>query len=178
MNKKSYLQKLAREGNSVAQNQLGQMYFWGQSDVGINQSYKMAIRWYRLSAAQGNDNALYSLGWAYKFGEGVSQNYEMALKYFKRAAVRGHEQAMYEVGTYYYENKDHKKAAIWFKMSLESGWRNRTPLELKTWNMKERESVGPKRPNKLTMKTLEKGARNEDVYSAKDTDDLFKHLGI
>ena len=85
MNKKSYLQKLAREGNSVAQNQLGRMYFWGQSDVGISQSYKMAIRWYRLSAAQGNDNALYSLGWAYKFGEGVSQNYEMALKYALKA---------------------------------------------------------------------------------------------
>jgi DNA-damage-inducible protein J len=33
-------------------------------------------------------------------------------------------------------------------------------------------------PNKLTVKTLAKSDRGEDVYSAKDTDDLFDQLGI
>jgi len=33
-------------------------------------------------------------------------------------------------------------------------------------------------PNKLTAQTLAKSERGEDVYHAKDADDLFKQLGI
>jgi len=33
-------------------------------------------------------------------------------------------------------------------------------------------------PNKLTAQTLEKSERGEDVYHAKDADDLFKQLGM
>jgi DNA-damage-inducible protein J len=33
-------------------------------------------------------------------------------------------------------------------------------------------------PNKLTADTLEKSERSEDVYQAKDADDLFKQLGL
>ncbi len=33
-------------------------------------------------------------------------------------------------------------------------------------------------PNKLTATTLEMSKRNEDIYQAKDADDLFKKLGI
>lgn len=33
-------------------------------------------------------------------------------------------------------------------------------------------------PNKLTADTLAKSARGEDVYCAKNADDLFKQLGI
>jgi len=33
-------------------------------------------------------------------------------------------------------------------------------------------------PNKLTVKTLAKSERGEDVYHAKDADDLFDQIGI
>jgi DNA-damage-inducible protein J len=33
-------------------------------------------------------------------------------------------------------------------------------------------------PDKLTVETLEKSERGEDVYHAKDADDLFKQLGM
>ncbi|WP_028572917.1 type II toxin-antitoxin system RelB/DinJ family antitoxin [Desulfonatronum lacustre] len=33
-------------------------------------------------------------------------------------------------------------------------------------------------PNALTAKTLEKSERGEDVYRAKDAEDLFRQLGI
>ncbi len=33
-------------------------------------------------------------------------------------------------------------------------------------------------PNTLTAKTLEKSERGEDVYQAKDAEDLFRQLGI
>ena len=33
-------------------------------------------------------------------------------------------------------------------------------------------------PNKLTVETLEKSARGEDVFRAKNAKDLFKQLGL
>lgn len=33
-------------------------------------------------------------------------------------------------------------------------------------------------PNKLTRETLEKSERGEDVFQAKDAEDLFQQLGI
>jgi len=33
-------------------------------------------------------------------------------------------------------------------------------------------------PNKLTMETLSKSERGEDIHHAKDADDLFNQLGI
>jgi len=33
-------------------------------------------------------------------------------------------------------------------------------------------------PNELTSETLDKSERGEDVHQAKDTEDLFKQLGI
>ena len=33
-------------------------------------------------------------------------------------------------------------------------------------------------PNKLTVETLAKSDRGEDIHSAKDADDLFDQLGI
>ena len=40
------------------------------------------------------------------------------------------------------------------------------------------EILAPNTPNELTVKTIEKSERNEDLLSAKDTEDLFKQLGI
>ena len=36
----------------------------------------------------------------------------------------------------------------------------------------------PEEPNKLTRTTMEKADRGEDVFHAKDADDLFRQLGI
>ena len=45
---------LAKEGNSSAQFNLGQIYLRGQ---GVPQNYKTAIKWFRLAAKQGHPRA-------------------------------------------------------------------------------------------------------------------------
>ncbi len=44
------LQAMAEQGDTKAQNKLGSMYFTGS---GVPRDYKMAAKWYHLSAAQG-----------------------------------------------------------------------------------------------------------------------------
>lgn len=136
MKKKQFLQNQASKGNSVSQNQLGRMYFYGEPENGVHQSYKIGLRWLHCAAAKGNDDAYYKLGWMYMFGEGVSPDNKLAVKFFKQAAVRGNTLGMEQVGHYYFEEKDYKKAAIWFKRALDTEWRTPTPLEKKTDDMK------------------------------------------
>jgi TPR repeat protein len=62
----------AKQGYSVAQFQLGDMYHDGE---GVSQDYKEAARWLRKAAEQGVVNAQYSLGGMYIYGEGVAQDY-------------------------------------------------------------------------------------------------------
>ena len=53
---------LAKQGDAVAQYNLGVMYAQGQ---GVPQDYKTAVKWYRLAAEQGNADAQYNLGVMY-----------------------------------------------------------------------------------------------------------------
>lgn len=50
---------LARQGNAVAQYNLGKMYLQGR---GVAQDYKEAVRWLRLAAEQGDMGAQADLG--------------------------------------------------------------------------------------------------------------------
>lgn len=47
-----------------------------------------------------------------------------------------------------------------------------------TYIVKEKEFPLALTPNKLTIETLTKSERGEDVYDAKDSEDLFRQLGI
>ena len=54
--------RLANAGDAVAQYYLGLMYYNGE---GVPQYYKEAVKWYRMSAAQGYAKAQYNLGFSY-----------------------------------------------------------------------------------------------------------------
>lgn len=56
------------QGNAEAQSNLGNMYYTG---TGVQQSYKEAVKWYRLVADQGNADAKYKLEYMYGNGQGV-----------------------------------------------------------------------------------------------------------
>src|SRR2546430_2572729 len=58
---------LADQGNSVAQNYLGNMYNLGW---GVPQDYTEALRWYRLAADQDLANAKFKIGTMYNAGHG------------------------------------------------------------------------------------------------------------
>jgi TPR repeat protein len=68
---------LAEQGNASAQDWLGWLYLAG---FGVPQNYKVAEKWYRLAALQGNVNASYRLADLYDLGEnGVLSQLNMAI---------------------------------------------------------------------------------------------------
>lgn len=74
---------LAKEGDAVAQKNLG--YYFGNGQ-GIDQSYTEALKWYRKSAEQGNASAQYNLGICYERGLGVEQSHSEAVKWLRKSA--------------------------------------------------------------------------------------------
>ena len=60
---------------------------------GVPQSSQLAVRWYRRSAAQGNAQGQFFLGFSYKDGEGVPNDHVLAYKWFNLSAAQGHEKA-------------------------------------------------------------------------------------
>jgi TPR repeat protein len=66
-------------------------YDYGQ---GVVQDYAEAVRWYKLSAAQGLANAQYNLGLMYLQGQGVVQDTIKAHMWFNIAAVKGMKSAV------------------------------------------------------------------------------------
>ena len=67
------------------------MYKHGQ---GVPQDYKEAVRWYRLSAEQGNADAQYNLAKMYYQGLGVPKDYVSAHMWINLAASNGEEGAI------------------------------------------------------------------------------------
>ncbi|MBT6534216.1 MAG: hypothetical protein HOM03_14790 [Marinovum sp.] len=59
----------------------------------LSQDYKNAVKWFRVSAAQGNTNAQRILGLIYACGTGVSKNEKAALNWYLTAAKQGDEVA-------------------------------------------------------------------------------------
>ena len=60
---------------------------------GFPKDYKEALKWYRLSAAQGEAIAQYNLGFMYVNGEGVIEDKVLAHMWWNIAASQGHEDA-------------------------------------------------------------------------------------
>jgi len=62
------------------------MYDEGQ---GVDQDYEEVVKWYRLSADQGNASARYNLGVMYDEGQGVDQDYVLAHMWYNLAGSSG-----------------------------------------------------------------------------------------
>jgi hypothetical protein len=61
------------------------MYYNG---LGVPQDYKIAVKWFRLAAEQGDATAQDSLGVMYAKGHGVPQDDKTAAKWFRLALRR------------------------------------------------------------------------------------------
>ena len=72
-----WYEKAAIQGNHIAQNNLGDIYFNG---FGLNQDYREAFKWYEKAANQGYVEAQYILGKMYQLGQGINQDYKEAFK--------------------------------------------------------------------------------------------------
>ena len=79
-------QRLANQGDALAQARLGLMYTQGE---GVRQDYTKARQWYEKAANQGKASAQYNLGVMYYEGEGVRQNIATAKEFFGKACDNG-----------------------------------------------------------------------------------------
>ena len=87
-----WYQLAAEQGYVIAQNKLGNLFFYG--GVGVTQHYEEAIKWYQLAAEQGEPSSQNILGVMYKNGNGVTQDKVLAHMWFNIAASNGSEKAM------------------------------------------------------------------------------------
>lgn len=104
------------------QYKLGFAYEFGQ---GRPQDYKMAVKWYLLSANQENSWAQNRLGDCYYAGHGVEQSYEAAAQWYARGAQNGDNTAQYNLGLCYYNGRgvvfSYAQAFAWFSSSANLG---------------------------------------------------------
>ena len=61
---------------------------------GVPQDYKEAVKWYRLSAEQGDAVAQFNLGFMYGKGLGVPQDYVSAHMWWNLSGSNGHKDAV------------------------------------------------------------------------------------
>lgn len=90
----------AEEGLSLAQYNLGILYFMGQ---GVEQDFQQAFHWTEAAAQQGHINAQYNLGSLFLEGQGTRQNETLGIDWFKSAARAGHANAAYALSRMYQE---------------------------------------------------------------------------
>lgn len=92
------LEKAAKLGHPEAQYKLG--FAYENSRLGLKQDYKQAAKYYRMSAEQGNLDAMFGLAKCYCFGNQPDGAQE-SLRWFTKAANAGHASSRVELFFYY-----------------------------------------------------------------------------
>jgi TPR repeat protein len=116
--------KAAEQGDAQAQNNLGQMYRYGEGEVPKNSAE--AMKWYRKATDQGMTYAQIQLGTMYNIGEGVPMNNVEAVRWYRQAADRGDAYAQYLLGQMFYLGeggvpRDFVEAAKWYQKAADQG---------------------------------------------------------
>ncbi len=108
--------------DSWEQYNMGYSYEFGD---GVEQDYVEAVKWYKLSAAQGNAWAQGALGRCYFDGLGVEQNRKKAAELFLKSAEQGHSSGQKWLG-YCYQygygvEKNLSKTVEYYKLASAQG---------------------------------------------------------
>ena len=111
------------KSSSISQQIIGQAFLLGS---GVPKNYKEALKWYGLSAENGNSEAQNELGYMYFSGNGVKHDPKKAAKLFLQAAESGLAIAQYNMGILYYTGNgvqaaDLKKAYSWMNVAASNG---------------------------------------------------------
>jgi hypothetical protein len=83
--------------------------------------YAGAVAIWRPLAEQGDADAQFNLGQAYRLGRGVPLNLGTAESWFERAAATGHVDAETTLGLLLFQNGDHAEGLKWLKKAAEQG---------------------------------------------------------
>lgn len=88
---------------------------WGRGD------YAAAVNEWRQPAIDGDADAQFNLGQAYKLGRGVPADPKLAEDWFRKAALQGHVQAEDNYGLILFQNGDRQKALPYVQRSASRG---------------------------------------------------------
>lgn len=115
-------QPLAKQGQAVAQYNLGLLYANGQ---GVPKDDAQARQWYEKAANQEHADAQVNLGSLYDYGRGGPQDFKMAVRWYSRSANQGNELAQRRLGLLYERGdgvpKDYVQAYMWYKLGAANG---------------------------------------------------------
>jgi TPR repeat protein len=113
-----YFKLAADHGLREAQSSYGFMLLTGD---GVDKNEEEALKYFKLSAEQGDPNGSYNYAKRLESNQDVKQ----AFSYFEKAASGGNVQAMLTVAVMAYQGKgtekDHKKAVEFVKKAIEGG---------------------------------------------------------
>ena len=84
-------------------------------------SYAAAIKEWRPAAINGDADAQFNLGQAYKLGRGVPVDLKMAEDWYRKAALQGHVQAEDNYGLVLFQNGDRQRALPYVEKSAARG---------------------------------------------------------
>jgi TPR repeat protein len=128
------LVKQALDGNPIKQNTIGHMYATGER---VTKNIDEAVKWYKLAANQGQQNAQVSLGWYYMNGfENLPTHlidYKEAKYWNELGAKNGCAEGYNNLG-WIYENglgvsKNYKKAAQYYQKAVTESIKNGVELK-------------------------------------------------
>jgi uncharacterized protein len=88
---------------------------WGRGD------YAGALKEWRPIAINGEADAQFNMGQAYKLGRGVPVDLKLAQEWYRKAAAQGHLQASDNYGLILFQNGDRQSALPYIKASAERG---------------------------------------------------------
>lgn len=98
---------------------------WADTKAGVDAwtrgDYTGAVKEWEAEAAQGDADALFNLGQAYKLGKGVKQDLTRAEALFGQAAAMGHLQAADNYGLLLFQRGDHAKALPYIRAAADRG---------------------------------------------------------
>lgn len=80
-----------------------------------------AVKEWRPLAEQGDADAQFNLGQAYKLGRGVPASLQAAQSWYAKAAQNGHSQAQANLGLILFQDGDRKAAMPWIRKAAEAG---------------------------------------------------------
>lgn len=116
------IQKLAQQGDPIAQFKLGVAYEEGK---GVPHDCKQAFSWYRQAADQDHQGAQNTLAALYEKGCDTEPNYSEASKWYQKSAELGNAMAAANMGRLYYLGRglpqDNKKALEWLLKGATGG---------------------------------------------------------
>lgn len=114
------IKKLAEQGKSEYQYQLGNVYLFGE---GIPKNSVKAAYWHEKAANQNHIEAMRSIAYAYKDADGVEQNFEKSMFWFEKAAKQGDANSQMMIGNSYHlglgVQKDEEKASFYLKAAAK-----------------------------------------------------------